>query len=451
MEIEGGSAAAKDEGQLVLGILDRIIDRRAGRIVEQNAVVGHLKEWQIRVGKRILLATEAVAKADVKSVIKISKRKIEASLGGKAAEHSHLSVHNGVDVLDAVRSSTRVLGRMAGIGLDDRDNVVKMQAVLAEFHKLGDRVHTRIHLTLGANVICISSAVITNLEVFSVLGDDYIVPREAIGEFVGVDKICMCRNSVSETLDVGEGLLHLLLTAERGLNGEKLRESAVVTAEIPSDKLKLTFLNPARLECIGNIAHARKIAGNVNGRLIFGSLMLDGRWALLPSHSNADKRRAAGIVDNRPLAAFVGKRNDLAAFKTKLALTSRVIADRTAAQRKDLDADVIVRQIPLAAEFRGKINAVNAALELRVYSEFIVSLKSDERVHIGRFDNVYRLNGLGIGKNRILAILEFDPDITAHRNISREKIKSLSTRRHRAKLGQNNEPFRALKLGERES
>ena len=60
------------------------------------------------------------------------------------------------------------------------------------------------------------------------------------------------------------------------------------------------------IKCIGNIAHAGKIAGNMNGRLIIGCLMLDGRRTLLPSHSDTNKRRTARVVNDRPLAAFFG-------------------------------------------------------------------------------------------------------------------------------------------------
>ena len=177
---------------------------------------------------------------------------------------------------------------MAGIGLDDRDDVIEMQTVLSVFHKLGNCAERGIHLPFGANVVSIASAVIADLQILAGLVHCNIVPREAIGKLVGIDKIGMSRDPVAEALDVSKGLFHLFLAAESRLNGEKLRECAVMTSKIPTDELKLAFFDASFVKSIGNIAHAGKIAGDVNGRLIFGGLMFDGRGALLPSHSDTD-------------------------------------------------------------------------------------------------------------------------------------------------------------------
>ena len=61
VEVEGRTTAAKDESQLILGVLDRIIDGGTCGVIEQNSVIGQLKERQVSIGKRIFLAPKSVA------------------------------------------------------------------------------------------------------------------------------------------------------------------------------------------------------------------------------------------------------------------------------------------------------------------------------------------------------------------------------------------------------
>lgn len=192
-----------------------------------------------------------------------------------------------------------------------------------------------------------------------------LVPQAAdLGGPVRVGIVGVADDLIPGGLGLLDRLAQLRLAAQPRIDGEDLRVSPVVPADVPAHQAELGPVDPLLLELVDDPPEPLERDRDLHGRFVFGVLLRRGRGHRLPAHADPHHHGAGCIRQLAIVLDALLQRADDVSAKLEAPIRPGHVAVRRAlaVQQVELDREVVVRG--LAVEVEAGIHAVDPASQV---------------------------------------------------------------------------------------
>ena len=296
-------------------------------------------------------------------------------------------------VLDALSFIERVILVPTFARRNGRNDVDVMHAAKSQLRYAG-QVALRIAFIdgLGAQIVH-SPAAPGRLRVIerSVPIDkaQILVPR--IGNGVPVGGIGVTRYLIAHRLRFLNERFEFFLAAKARVNGEYLRVSAVVPADIPADQTEFRLVDSLTLELVEDVGDAVEVDYDFHFRLGFRRLLRNRRGNRLPAQTEPNFNRLDGVLQFRIVFDSFRQRATFPPVKLILTIPPGDVRIRGfTPERVDVNNNVLVRLD--AVERKAQAERVFPVFELNLRAVIVRHPLDDNQTAAGfrRFESQHR-------------------------------------------------------------
>ena len=216
-----------------------------------------------------------------------------------------------------------------------------------------------------------------------------LVPR--IGNGVPVGGIGVTRYLIAHRLRFLNERFEFFLAAKARVNGEYLRVSAVVPADIPADQTEFRLVDSLTLELVEDVGDAVEVDYDFHFRLGFRRLLRNRRGNRLPAQTEPNFNRLDGVLQFRIVFDSFRQRATFPPVKLILTIPPGDVRIRGfTPERVDVNNNVLVRLD--AVERKAQAERVFPVFELNLRAVIVRHPLDDNQTAAGfrRFESQHR-------------------------------------------------------------